>query len=62
MTQRLDAPCPDHRTPPAAGLFVSNRAPRLTGHNPSRDPACEWFESLFIAGTHCRPGRDAAKV
>lgn len=62
MTKLLDAPCPDHRTPPAAGLFVSNRAPRLGGRDLSRDPACERFESLFIAGTHCRPGRNFAKT
>lgn len=62
MSQVLDAPCRDHRTPPAAGLFVSDRAPRLAGRDLPRDLLCERFESLFIAGTHCRPGRDASKA
>lgn len=62
MTKLLDSPCPDHRTPPAAGLFVSNRAPRFAGHDLPRDPSCEEFENRFIAGTHRRPGRDASKV
>jgi hypothetical protein len=62
MRHLLDASCRDHRRPPAAGLFVSDRAPRAADCEKAHDPACERFESLFIAGTHCRPGKGGTKA
>jgi hypothetical protein len=61
MPETADNSCRKQRTPPAAGIFVSDRAPRAVEQEAAHDPACERFESLFIAGTHCRPGSDARK-